>query len=623
FERGVVSAEIDLGPLISEKGGGGSVVTDMFGEASRVSTGPAGVHDQLFSKMKLIADSFGGEFRVHAPMAANPADSMQVGQARAAGLLKQSLEYTRKLGGKTMTVHPIGQMEYYFTDPFVGTKMPVQNPFYLAKDEKEIEGLYEKLDVKDPLLQGQIKKEWKNWVSVLPTVFAEKFGALAAKDLDVFANKAARWQLGELAGKYRNDLKRFEQEAITFSQKLNPTVEMAFSRAFSELQRDPTLLDKLIGAKGRNENDAKRLWPKIAMASLEPLKEDGTRVIPSEKLRKLSEKVQSGNASDNEIKRHKTLVDKFIGERETERLKAWEKTLIGNNALRFGPFKESEEQMVQSVRNTFGLIFEGIKKENKALYTTLKNKKIKIGIENLFPTRPDKGYMQGYAYFYEPEHIARVVKEIRKEAKRYGLPEDIVTVTFDIGHAAASKHKPTEFLKKLKKLGVKPEYVHIVGGPGYGHDHIAWGDWLDEVSKMDPDIVSKLMDVGAINIEGGAGLHDVDVTLNALWDKGLPVEAMMAMSGSPDAFTPDLARYSGFNVTPYMKGVAQSYHGTDFPHRAFYSFQQETIPMPMRGAFGSYTAPGLVGGGYTMGPGRTSAIWSTAQPTLYSAKNEG
>ncbi|MBR9690012.1 MAG: hypothetical protein GOV01_03900, partial [Candidatus Altiarchaeota archaeon] len=86
FERGVVSAEIDLGPLINEKGGGGSVVTDMFGEASRVSTGPAGVHDQLFSKMKLIADSFGGEFRVHAPMAANPADSMQVGQARAAGL---------------------------------------------------------------------------------------------------------------------------------------------------------------------------------------------------------------------------------------------------------------------------------------------------------------------------------------------------------------------------------------------------------------------------------------------------------------------------------------------------------------------------------------------------------
>ncbi|GEM_PF-2824134 len=619
FERGVVSAEVDLSGLISEKGGG-SVTTSMFGEAARVTTGPAGVSDQTIQKMKTIANTFGGKFTVHAPMQANPSDIMEVGRTQAAQLLKKSLEYTEKLGGKVLTVHPMGQMEYYFVDPFVGTKMNVPNPFFLAANRKELHQMMRKFGVKDPLLKEQIEKQWSNWVQVLPTYFAEKFAPMAARSLEDFSENVASWKIGELINRYRNNPQKIREKAIEIMGTLAAPVAGAFERKLREVLINGTLTPTAKQYASRTAIDyhrrrAEEMWTKVAMASLDPIAKDGSVPRPPEELRRLASKK---HLTKDERQRYRTLREKYRKEIEAVRAEAWGKTITRQ---RFGPFKESEEEIKNAVIKTFRQIFESIKKENKGLYRSLKNRKIKIGIENLFPMAPEKGYMQGFAYFYRPEHIAEIVKAIRKEAKDQGLPEDIVTVTFDVAHAAASGIKPSEFLKKLRKSGVKPEHVHIVGGPGYGHEHIAWGDWLDEVSRMDPGIVKKLMDVGVINIEGGAGLHDVEVTLNALWDRGLPVEAMMAMAGAPDRFTPELVQYSGFPKGAYAD-VAPAYFGTIMPQRAFYSFQYEAVPMPMRGAFGGYTAPALFGGGYTIGPQRTPSLWPSAQPFLYSAKKE-
>ena len=634
FERGVVSAEVDIGGLINEKGGGGSVVT-MFGEAERISTGPAGVHPSLINKMKDIANTFGGKFTTHAPMQANPSDIMPVGRAKAAQLLKESLEYTQKLGGSVMTVHPIGQMEYYFTDPFIGQKMPVNNPFYLAKDEEELTTLLNKFDVNDELLRDQIKKEWHNWVGVLPTVFAERYGALAAQDISSFSNSAASWQLGEIAEKNKNGIDSFLQEAdvLIKSRKLTDTVSSAALRILGQIERAPreekqNLINTLSKLKGRYEDEPESLWPKIAMVSLDAVDKDGSRAkLSKESINLIRAKGSYENLSPEEKRR---VNDDNRNAHEELRVKAWGKLMTGSEGKnRFGPFDESEKQIMESIKDTFRMIFKNVKKEKGELFTSLKNKKLKIGLENLFPARPEKGYMQGFAYFYKPEHMAKLIKEVRKVAREEGLPEDIVTLTFDTGHAAASKMTPSEFLEKLQKAdpSIKPGHVHIVGGSGYGHGHIAWGDWLDEVSKMDPGIVGKLMDMGVItNIEGGAGLHDVDVTLNALWDRGLPVEAMLAMAGGP-VQNDKLMDYTSFDPAgiPYMRGVIDEmgYQGGAMPQRAFYSFQNEAIGEPMRGAFGSYTAPALFGGGYTIGPGRTSALWASSQPLLYSSKSGG
>ncbi|MBR9680772.1 MAG: hypothetical protein GOU98_03020 [Candidatus Altiarchaeota archaeon] len=636
FERGVVSAEVDIGGLINEKGGGGSVVT-MFGEAERISTGPAGVHDSLIKKMKTIADTFGGKFTTHAPMQANPSDLMPVGRAKAAQLLKESLEYTQKLGGSVMTVHPIGQMEYYFTDPFIGQKMPVNNPFYLAKDKDELKGLFKKFNVNDTLLKEQLTKEWENWVGVLPTVFAERYGAIAAQDINAFSTSAARWKLGELAKKNRNGVQSFLRDASDhINSGLGAGVKAEAMKAVEEIvnasaDKQQQLVNTLSRYAGDHEKQAKGLWSKVAMVSLEAIKKDGSRAdISPESRRLIQRKGGWDNLTANEQNR---INDENRAAHEKVRLEAWGNLMGGEQGkARFGPFDKSEEQIMDSIKDTFRMILKGVKADKGDVLKALKNKKLKIGLENLFPARPEKGYMQGFAYFYEPEHMIKLIKELQAVAtsKEIGLPKDIFTLTFDVGHAAASskgKRTPSQFLKKLKEGGINPEHVHIVGGSGYGHGHIAWGDWLDEVSKMDPGIIAKLQDSGVINIEGGAGLHDVDVTLNALWDKGVPVEAMMAMAGNPDAFTPSLAEYSGFDAAgiKYMKGALESmgYQGSGMPGRAFYSFQNETIGEPMQGAFGGYTAPALFGGGYTIGPGRTSAIWASSQPLLYSSKSGG
>lgn len=639
FERGVVSAEVDIGGLLNEKGGGGSVVT-MFGEAERISTGPAGAHDSLIKKMKTIANTFGGKFTTHAPMQANPSDIMPVGQAKAAQLLKESVDYTQKLGGSVITVHPIGQMEYYFTDPFIGTKMPVNNPFYLAANKKELEELFNKFNVNDGLLREQITKEWKNWVNVLPTVFAERYGALAAQEIGVFADNAAKWKLGEIAKTTKNNPREFlEKSEAYLNSGLDPTVARSVDTVRGEIialmngdsNRARLFLETLERGVDFHEKQAKSLWPKIAMASTEPFNKDGT--IP--KLKKSPEVSRILEKYQNRQKLTPIEADKlnraFRAAREDIRVDAWGELVDPKKGgTRFGPFNDSQEQIMNSIKTTFKMMLKGIKNDKKSgAYKALKNGKLKIGLENLFPTRPEKGYMQGFAYFYKPEHMAELIKELRNIAtsKEIGLPKEAITMTFDVGHAAASKYKPSDFLDALKKKGIQPGHVHMVGGSGYGHGHIAWGDWLDEVSKMDPGIVEKLMDVGVINIEGGAGLHDVDVTLNALWDRGVPVEAMMAMAGNPDQFTADNVRYSGFDPAgiPYMERQLRDmgYQGTQMPQRAFYSFQNEAIGAPMRSAFGSYTAPALFGGGYTMGPGRTSAIWSSSQPMLYSSKSGG
>ena len=623
FERGVVTAEIDLSGLINEKGGGGSVKT-MWGEADRITTGPAGVHNQIIKKMKAIANTFGGSFNVHAPLQANPADLISVGRARSAELIKKSMDYTAELGGKTMTIHPIGQMEYYFVDPFVGTKVPLPNPFYLAGSEKELKGLMKDLGVRDPLLKKQIEKEWKNFVHTIPMTFAEKFSALAVQDLQDFSRPAGALKAGEVLKKYRDSPQRLAEEAERVAESLHPRVRDEFNKTLQIALGNEEFAKGLVKNMDGNANEAAKLWPRVAMASLDPIDADGSVVgIPPE-FNKIIRKHQAGKKlTDEELKTAKRLEKQIISRRERVRIKAWNEVIAGPRGTRFGPFKQSQKEMHDAVVDTFRRIFESVKKDRKGgLYKALKKKKMQIGLENLFPAMPEKGYMQGYAYFYKPEQMAKLIKDVQKVAQENGFSKDVVGMTFDLAHAASAGIKPSKFLKDLKKEGIKPQHVHVVGGPGYGHGHIAWGDWLDEVSRMDPGIISKLADVGAINIEGGAGLYDVEVTVNTLWDKGMPLEAMMAIAGGPEA-TPGWGSYwSGEVPRSYFEGRAPAYVGTQLPVRSFYSFQNEMTPMPMQSAFGSYTAPAFVGGGYSVGPGRTSAFWSSAQPLLYSSKTE-
>jgi len=595
FQRGVVSAEIDLSGLLARRGeeGGGSVKT-FWGEAVRVTEGPAGVHERIFKRMKEIASAFEGRFTVHAPMQIEPAGLTSIERARAAALLKDSLKYADKLGAGIITVHPIGTMGYYFVEPFVGQKMPVENPFFLAKDEKELNEMFEKYRVRDSLLREQIKKEWENFVQVLPTYFAEKFGAQAAELVNTFAVRAADLALKKLMDTYREDVGKMINELSTH---YHPRVaEVAISRLREAVTPTGVDREKLRKMKAEIERRLKdrrfmseliKNWIKVDLASLTPITQEGR-------------------------------LPKSREEEEKLRKEAWKMAM--SYLPRFGPFKESEKIILENVKDAFSKLLS-----DPEVKRMLREGKIKIALENLFPAAPERGYMAGYAYFYKPEHMAKLIKELRAIAKAKGIPEDRITLTFDIGHAAASAHitgmKPSEFLEELKKHGVKPEHVHIVGGRGFGHEHIAWGDWLDEVSRMDPTILEKVMELGVVNIEGGAGHHDIEVTLNAMWDQGMPLEAILAIAGGPQP-SPDWLRYAGFGDISYWKARAEHYWRSGFTPKAFYSFQYEHVPAPMRTAFGTYTAPGLFGGGYAIGPGRTPMIWSTAQPFLYSTRKK-
>ncbi len=612
FERGVVSAEVDIGGLLNQQQGAGGSVKTLFGEAVRTTTGPQGVSDSLISKMKNIASVYNGQFRTHAPMQANPAGLTEIGRTQAALLLKKSLDYTTKLDGKHMTVHPIGQMSYYFVEPFVGMPFQVSNPFMLSKNKEELTNLMNEFGVKDPVLKDQIESEWRNFVRVLPLNFAEKYGAVAIQEVQKFKGELGACRAGKLMEKYENNPEGLLKRTQELEHKLDPQVFQAMMNNLDSA-KNPSDKKQLIDMIDFHKERANEGWKKAALAMLDPMTRDGEIVSASNELRKLYNKKNKSGSEENRLnqllKEHRDKIDKI-------RFDAWGSVMESG---RFGPFKDSQETTMKHVVDTFDRIFKGIVQEKGATYKRLKAKKMTIGLENLFPMVPEKGYMQGFAHFYKPEHMIELIKKVKAKAKVNGLPEDVVTITFDIGHAAASGIKPSDFLKKLKKGGIDPKYIHLVGGPGYGHGHIAWGDWLDEVSKMDPGILTKLMDVGAINIEGGQGLYDTEVTLNTMWNDGLPMEAMMAMAGGPENFSPQFIDRAGYASRPNEQ-MARGYFGTQMPVRSFYSFQNETSLQPMKGAFGSYSMPGRYAGGYTIGPSRTSNVWASSQPLLYSSK---
>ncbi|MBR9681639.1 MAG: hypothetical protein GOV00_02440 [Candidatus Altiarchaeota archaeon] len=601
FERGVVSAEIDLGGLFAQEGQGGGSVKTLWGEASRITTGPAGAHEHLLKKMKEIANSFGGRFTTHAPMQADPSEIMSIGRARAANILKNSVKYSDKIGATVMTVHPIGSMQYYFIEPFTGQRMPVQSPFMLAKDKGELTQLFKQYNVKDNLLKDQIEKEWENFIQVLPTFFAEKYGPQAAQLFEDFSKITGQVNVVNLANRWGDDPEKIYSELRKNREHFNPRVYEAMEAEIMRMSstNGQHLKDLRRSSKGLENYLDKELWPKVATTTLNPISKDGkiiTRPLGFETLSK----------AEQEETLRKSHLDMAK--------QGWE-AMLGRG--RFGPFKDSIDQIEASVKDTFRRLLS-----DSEVKKTLKKGKLKLGIENLFPAAPEKGYMAGFAHFYKPKHMAKLVKDVRAIAKANGISEDAITLTFDVGHSAASGIKPTKFLKDLKKHGVKPGHVHLVGGPGYGEGHIAWGDWLDEVSRMDPGIISKLTDMGVVNIEGGAGLYDVEVTVNTMWNEGIPLEALMAMAGGPTPSMGDL-RYTGFKAPPYWAQAAERFRGTGLAQRGFYSFSAETVGAPMMTAFGSYGMPGFTGGGYSIGPGTTSRIWSGAQPLLYSTKKKG
>ncbi|MBR9679864.1 MAG: hypothetical protein GOU99_02335 [Candidatus Altiarchaeota archaeon] len=583
FERGVVSAEIDLGGTFAKEGAGG-------GLAIRAETGPRSVTDRQVAKVKDIVNTFAGDITVHAPMKADPAGLTGIERAKAAEILKQSIEYSKRVGAKTLTVHPIGSMGYYFIEPFVGTKLPVQSPFMLAANKQELNKLFQEYNVKDELMKEQIKREWGNFIQTLPLTFAEKFAAAAAPIHDNFKTNVAQERVVDLFKQHSNDLGK----VLSDIKKVNNIDEEIRSRMMTQFMRlapEGKLDNKMLNefkkhfANPEVQNFIEGQWSKVNLASLSPIGRHG--------------EVAKNQRQELEL-----------------REKAWEK-IMTREGMRFGPFSDSKSMIMKNVEDTFSKLLK-----DKETQKMLKQGKVKIALENLFPAAPEKGYMQGYPMFYKPAEMAKLVKKIRSIAKANGVSPDLITMTFDVGHSASSNIKPSEFLKELKKHGVKPGHVHLVGGPGFGHQHEAWGDWMDEVSRMDPGLFKNLMDMGVVNIEG-ADIEDIEITVNNMWNDGVPLEALMAMSTAPGQVMPSMVEKAGYSHAPsYWEGVARGY-SQGFFSRGMYSFQYETLGAPMRAAFGGYLAPALHGGGHTIGPDRTPLIWASSQPTLYSSKRQG
>ncbi len=599
FERGVVSAEIDLGGTLNKQAAGGL--------QARAAFGPRSVWESAIRKAKEIAAAYGGKFTVHAPAGElNPAGTMEIERTRSAQLLKQTLEYAAKVNSPVVVVHPLGSMGYGFLNPIIGSFQGVDNPFKIAKDEKELEKMMDMFNIKDQLLREQIKKEWENWVHTLPHAIAQQAGALTLETRRAF-EEALFWRtLGKLWKESGGNVEEFARKAL---QKLGDDRRVVEILRNIQNNRD---LQKHLEWWGGNEGEKrfKFLWARANLASPDPIRDDGRPAIgeDAEKVRKDAWKVLMEN-----VERIAPGVDTVFRE-EIRDPKTGK--IIGVKRKKM----KVEDALIEYVKDTFRRLLS-----DPDVKRLLQQKKITIALENLFPAHPEKGYMQGFAAFYTPEQMAKLIKELKAIAKAQGIPEDRIGLTFDVGHAAAAAHvtgmKPSEFIDKLKKLGVKITHAHIVGGPGYGHQHEAWGDFMDEVHKMDPKVVEKLAEAGVINIEG-ADINDIETTLNALWDQGAPVEAILAIAAAPDRALPTLRAMGYAEVPSYWSDLARTYASTGFVRYGFYSFQAPALGMPGVSYFGSYFAPAMYGGGYGFGQ-RPSTFWSSSQPLLYSSKRGG
>lgn len=625
FERGVVSAEIDISSLWNEKMG-------MHGARS--------VGRAEKDRVKHIIAEHGGMATIHAPLGFDFSASMSLSQRKGAQALKETIEYAKEVGAESsITVHPSMLMGASFIDPATGTEQTLPKSYYLCNSVKELDDYIKKHNIKDNLVKKQIEAEWRNFAVAQAAQFQQQNASFAPQTLREFAQNATTGR-GMTQFIHELEKKGLGEEAIatTVERRLAQLTEYGASdqiteaakqalarynsdpRGFVKLHKD--WYEKQINELKKQGHDPTKFeqglkefvdskWASAAAAVGGDLTREGFEASnilgggPGADKQLMQEVMKTNNLDEETLNTLSPTGALFV------------RALSGQ---RRGDMSEDAEKRV---RDNFLETMDMFLKD-KQVQDMLKDGKTKLNLENLWGSNPEHGMFEGIPYFNDPVKMAEVVKELKKRARENGLSEDIFGVTFDTQHALASGVrdektgkllKPSEWLDRLKAEGVDVDHVHLVGGSEDSKGHVAFGDWNDQLAKTDPELWNKLAETGVINIEGGKGLADVEKTLEAMWNEGVPLEAMAA-----SAHVPEEVAALGYQASAAsFYGEQARMYGAMTTKGGLYSFGP-SLSEPGLSQFGSSLAPGLYSGGAMHRDiSQMSRTYMSAQPLLYSS----
>ncbi len=637
FQRGVVSAEIDITSAWNEKAG---------------MTGARSIGQPKRDQTRRIIEEHGGQASLHAPLQFDFSSSMSLSQRRGAQALKETIEYADDVKAKSITLHPSMLMGAAYIDPATSQEGNVGKSYLLCQNLNELEGYLNRHKVRDPLVKEQIKAEWKNFAGAQAAAFQQKNASFAPQKLRDFAADASQGAGMEV---FVSDLKKQGMSDRAIAERVN--TRLARMRRFGAEREVQDTADKVLRrfeqdkigfVKKRlkriedNKNHLKKNRPDVYKEIVE---EHGSY---EDYLKYLAEREWAGASAayGGDITREGFKASAVLRGHFEDEHKGLREEVMRNNRLadggkldedtliELGPqgalFVQSlslqrrgdiNEKTERRVRDNFMKTMRMLL-DDKAVQNKLKSGKIQLNLENMWGSHPDHGMFEGVPFFNDPDNMAEVILELREEAKKRGLPEEVIGITFDTQHAMASgvfdeegnRLKPSEWIDRLKKKGVDIDHAHLVGGSDDSKGHAAFGAWDDELARKDPKLFAKLAEAGAINIEGSKGLADVEKAIETMWNEGVPLEAMAAAAHAP-AEVENLL-YQG---APSFYGEMAQMYGEITTKGGLYSFGP-SLQQPGLTQFGAELAPGMYGGGIMHRDiSQMSRTYMSAQPMLYSS----
>lgn len=634
FETGVVSADLPLRSF-AEVAGERAGLEDVT-RALRT------IPDWVWKMDKDISKEFGGKLTIHAPESIVADSPIEMDQAQSADALKMSLEVADKLGAGSVTFHLSGNMGWPLRNPLSGTieQLPAHvampEPIWeLVKKNLEKEKQYtiansleeeRKLTRRINLLQwrqrfffeaprviqGQIitdtqeklyheatsDKSYDEKKELINSIFqqadeqgvrAERGGPFGRQLEQQMRLNAKKWYedgdttFKEFDPHRPDDVKKFFQKRFELMREANPEElkeyknvgEMLKNDQIDNLRRRALIDGGFTTEIAGKERDAQQIFFELPWE--EELRKQGKSEDYIDELRKNPEKI---------IKDQKMMQDLF-----------------------FKPFMDNFEE---TLRRTLA---------DPEVKEILKKGDTKLLVENIFGPNFKYGQTQGFLMGWHPSHIVEALRRAQKVAQDYGISPDVFGTTFDTQHALVvpeelgAKSDPEWFWDELKKNGITPKHVHLVGGnPRSSDAHVGVGDIADEVMRKHPGIIDKLAEAGVLEIEPGRGaMTDIETALETMGHKGIPPMAMAAAGGAPGG-----AELIGYSARPnsFYEGAYGNMQASVWRGQ-FYAFSNPMERSAWQFAMANtwYGWPTMATmGGVTQDIQKSQQIWSKYQP---------
>jgi sugar phosphate isomerase/epimerase len=569
----------------------------------------------LWKMDKEIADEFGGKITVHAPEDIAIEAPSPSGQARAADMIKHSLEVATEMESDIVTVHAAGSPGWALENPLTGTieslpshiSMPEPLWMKVKKDleDKEYHTMATRLQTERDVRRNSHMLQWRQ------NFFME--GNERRAGHRVMEGRMHSYSIANSSLSYDDKKKQLERiknenpEAVRQLQMTAKNLEMG--------DFDFTNPNHIQELNNKWWDEVKKFNPEIGETQTlgEFMQKRYNNSLRAWHL--CDTKVDILQARDTFFETWKRELDPGVVKQIEGYMKDGGKNI---DKMDVGLMDKMFDPLLENVKDTFTILFK-----DKGAKKMLNKGDIKLCIENIFGPNFKTGATAGYPMGWSPKHMQMILNAVKETAKKNGVDPNSIGMTFDTQHAIVvpegldTKPDLDWWFDEFKKRGMKIDHAHLVGGHKGSHEtwgHVGLGDMVDEVMREHPDVIDKLAEAGCLNFEAGTrGITDLENSIETTLHGGTPALAMAAEGG-----------YSGgAEILGFTKRPGSFYESAYNTNRAsvtrgqFYAFSNPMARSSWQFAMSNtwYGWPGMTTpGAVTPDPQRLQKVWTKYQP---------